>query len=163
MLVKDVMVRTPAFCAPEANLGEATAILWNRNCGILPIVDSQQRVIGVVTDRDLCIAMGTRNRLPGEITLAQVASKKVYSCRSDETIPGALEIMGRHKVRRLIVVDGQGHLEGILSMDDIVLHAEPAVGGRAPAVPADSVIRALKAIYGPELPQLASSAARAAN
>jgi CBS domain-containing protein len=157
------MVRTPAFCAPETNLGEAAAILWNRNCGLLPIVDSDQRVTGVVTDRDLCIAMGTRNRLPGEITLAQVASKKVYSCRSDETIPSALEIMGRHKVRRLVVVDGQGRLEGILSMDDVVLHAEPTVAGKAPAVPADAVIKALKAIYGPELPQLASSAARGAN
>jgi len=163
MQVKDVMVRTPASCGPQTNLGEAAAILWNRNCGILPIVDSQQQVTGVVTDRDLCIAMGTRNRLPGEVSLAQVASGKVYSCRSDEAIPGALEIMARHKVRRLIVVDSQGRLEGILSMDDIVLHAEPAVAGKAAEVSSDAVIKTLKAIYGPQLPQLASSAARAAN
>jgi len=163
MQVKDVMVRTPAFCSPQTNLGEAAAIFWNRNCGILPIVDSQQRVIGVVTDRDLCIAMGTRNRLPGEISLAQVVSGKVYSCRSDETIPSALEIMTQHKVRRLVVLDGQGHLDGILSMDDIVLHAEPAAAGRVPELSSDLMVKTLKAIYGPQLPQVARSAARAAN
>ena len=163
MQVKDVMVRTPAFCGPQTNLGEAAAILWDRNCGILPMVDSQQRVTGVVTDRDLCIAMGTRNSLPGEINLAQVASGKVYSCRSDETIPGALEIMAQHKVRRLIVVDNQGRLEGILSMDDIILHAEPASAGKAPELSSDSVMKTLKAIYGPQLPQVARAAARAAN
>ncbi|HEY4580291.1 MAG TPA: CBS domain-containing protein [Candidatus Acidoferrales bacterium] len=107
--------------------------------------------------------MGTRNRLPGEISLAQVASGKVYSCRSDETIPGALEIMAQHKVRRLIVVDNRGRLEGILSMDDIILHAEPASAGKAPELSSDSVMKTLKAIYGPQLPQVARSAARAAN
>jgi len=163
MQVKGVMVRTPAACGPQTNLAEAAAILWDRNCGILPIIDPQQQVTGVVTDRDLCIAMGTRNRLPGEITLAQVASGKVYSCRSDDTIPGALEIMTRHKVRRLIVVDGQGRLEGILSMDDIVLHAEPVVAGKTPELSSDSVVKTLKAIYGPQLPQVARSAAGAAN
>ncbi len=163
MLVKDVMVRTPASCGPDNNLGEAAAILWNRNCGLLPIVDSRQRVTGVVTDRDLCIAMGTRNCLPSEITLAQVTSGKVYSCRSDETIPGALEIMTQHKVRRLIVVDGEGQLEGILSMDDIVLHAEPAAIGKVAGVASDALIKTLKAIYGPQLPQVARSATSAAN
>lgn len=158
MNVKDVMVRTAASCGPETDLGQATEILWNRNCGILPIVDSQQRVIGVVTDRDLCIAMGTRNRLPGEISLAQVASGKVYACRPEEAIPVALQVMAQHKVRRLIVVDGQGGLQGILSMDDIVLHAEPAGAGKAPEVSADAVIKTLKAIYEPQLPQLVRSA-----
>jgi CBS domain-containing protein len=159
--VKDVMVRTPASCGPETNLAAATAILWNRNCGILPIVDSRQRVTGVVTDRDLCIAMGTRNRLPGEITLAQVASGKVYSCRPEEAIPVALEVMAQNKVRRLVVVDGEGRLQGILSMDDVVLHAESAGAGKPPEVSPDAVIRTLKAIYGPQLPQLARSASRA--
>jgi CBS domain-containing protein len=161
--VKDMMVRTPASCTPETNLGAAAEMLWNRNCGILPIVDSQQRVIGVVTDRDLCIAMGTRNRLPGEITLAQVASGKVYSCRPEEAISVALETMAQKKVRRLIVVDSAGKLQGILSMDDIVLHAESQGPGRVPDVSPEAVIKTLKAIYGPQLPQLAQSAARAAS
>ena len=58
-------MRTPAYCGTDTNLGAAIEILWDRNCGILPVVDANQKVVGVVTDRDLCVALGTRNRLPG--------------------------------------------------------------------------------------------------
>lgn len=61
MRVKDVMMRTAAICSRETNLGEAVEILRNRNCGMLPVVDAEQTVIGVITDRDICIALGTRN------------------------------------------------------------------------------------------------------
>lgn len=97
MYVKDVMVGTPAFCRPETNLGAAAEILWNRNCGILPIVDAQEQVIGVVTDRDLSIAMGTRNRLPGEISVGEVSSGKVHSCQPNDEISSALNTMGERR------------------------------------------------------------------
>lgn len=66
MKVIDVMTGTPFYCSPSTNLGSAAELLWNQNCGILPIVDDQ-KIVGVVTDRDLFIALGTRNRLPGDI------------------------------------------------------------------------------------------------
>lgn len=58
MKVKDVMVGTPASCTTETNLGAAVEVLWNQNCGILPVVNEEEKVIGVVTDRDMCIALG---------------------------------------------------------------------------------------------------------
>src|SRR5215472_3101523 len=127
MKVKDVMMRTAASCTPETNVGAAVEILWNRNCGILPVVDSRQKVIAVVTDRDLCIALGTRNCLPGEITVGQVASGKLFTCKSEDQVRSALATMGETKVRRLPVVNAEGRLEGILSMDDIVVHSESKV------------------------------------
>jgi CBS domain-containing protein len=158
MKVQDVMMRTPASCSPETNLGAAVEILWNRNCGMLPIIDPQQKVVGVVTDRDLCVALGTRNRLPGDINVSEVASGNVYSCRPEDDIHLALETMGKQKVRRLAVVNKTGALEGILSMDDVVLHAE---AGRAAELSHAQIVETLRQVYGPQLPQVISHAVAA--
>lgn len=152
MKVKDVMMRTPASCEATTNLGAAVEILWNRNCGILPILNSQGKVLGVVTDRDLCIAMGTRNQLPGDVTVGQVVSGKVFTCKPDDDIRDALNTMAREKVRRLPVINDAGQLEGILSMDDIVLHSEGGIAGKASELSHDTVVNTLKQLYIPELP-----------
>ena len=68
MRVLDVMMGTPYFCRPEKNLGVATELMRKGNCGFLPVVGSEERVVGVVTDRDICIALGTRGRPSGEVT-----------------------------------------------------------------------------------------------
>jgi CBS domain-containing protein len=159
MKVKDAMVKTPAFCSPETNLGAGVEIMWNRNCGFLPVVDTQQHVVGVVTDRDIAIAVGTRNRLPGEITLAEVATRRVQSCRPEDDIHMALDTMAEEKVRRLVVVNEQNQFEGVLSMDDVVHFAETEPAGKA-NLSSDDVLRTLKTLYSPQL--LTHSAAAAA-
>jgi CBS domain-containing protein len=158
MKVKDAMAKTPAFCSPETNLGAGVEIMWNRNCGILPIVDSQRRVVGVITDRDIAIAVGTRNRLPGEITVAEAATRKVQSCKPEDDIHIALDTMAENKVRRLVVVNEKNQLEGILSMDDVVLYAETKTTGKAD-LSSDDVLRTLKTLYGPQLEARRATAA----
>ncbi|MGB0037075.1 MAG: CBS domain-containing protein [Candidatus Acidiferrales bacterium] len=162
MKVKDVMMRTAASCTLDTNLGTAVEILWNRNCGILPVVDAQQNVVGVVTDRDICIALGTRNLLPGEIVVSQVTSGKVFDCKPDDDIRTAMATMAQAKVRRLPVVNANGKLEGILSMDDIVVHSEAKVSGKTPELSYDNVVETLKTVYRPELPQVAKPRAAGA-
>jgi CBS domain-containing protein len=162
MKVQDAMMGTPIYCRPETNLGSAIELLWERNCGILPIVDAKQKVIGVVTDRDLCVALGTRNRLPGQITVGEVATGEVHSCRGQDDIHAALQTMAKMRVRRLPVVNEEGILEGILSMDNVVLHTESATRGRKPELSDEDVVNALRQIYGPLLPQIVETrAARA--
>jgi CBS domain-containing protein len=162
MKVKDVMMRTPASCEGATNLGAAVEILWNRNCGILPITNSQGKVIGVVTDRDLCIALGTRNRLPSEVTVGQVVSGEVFTCKPDDDIRDALNTIAREKVRRLPVVNDSGELEGILSMDDIVLHSEGATAGKTSELSHNTVVNTLKQVYLHDLPVLLSQKAAGA-
>lgn len=131
MRVQDVMMRTPAYCSPETNLGSAVQLLWERDCGFLPIVDAKRKVIGVVTDRDLCVALETRCQVPGRITVGEIATWKVYSCGEQEDIHAALQTMAEKRVRRLPVVDEAGVLQGILSMDNVVLHTESSGRGHA--------------------------------
>ncbi len=104
MKVKDVMMGTPYYCQPETNLGSATELMWNANCGFLPVEAADGKVIGVITDRDICIALGTRNRLAGDIAVGEVMSGKLYSCAPDDDIHMALQTMKEGKVRRLPVI-----------------------------------------------------------
>ena len=152
MNVSDVMTKTPAYCSSDTNLGAAAEIMWNRNCGFLPIVGSQGELTGVVTDRDLCIAMATRNRLPGEITVKEVASGLTDSCKPSDDIRAALETMAEKKVRRLLVVNAAGKLEGILSADDVVLRTDAQARGNTGLSP-DQLLQSLRRVYGSQLRQ----------
>ncbi len=144
MKVGDVMTQSPAFCSPETNLAVAVEILWNRNCGILPIVDSNEKLVGVVTDRDICIALGTRNQSPGEITVQDVASGKVVVGKPEDDLRKALATMAEAKVRRLPIVDAVGKLQGILSIDDTILQTGME---RNPRISAEDIAKTLKSIY----------------
>lgn len=146
MKVKDVMITTPYYCQPETNLGSVTELMWNANCGFLPVVSAVGEVIGVITDRDICIALGTRNRLAGEVTVAEVMSGKLYSCEPDDDIHMALLTMGQAKVHRLPVIARNRTLVGILSMDDILFEAEPTSPGKEPELCGDEVLRTFQSI-----------------
>ena len=154
MKVRDVMMRTPASCSTDTNLAAAVEILWNRNCGFLPVVNAQGKVVGVATDRDICIALGTRNRLPGEITVGEVISGKLFACAPDDDVHTALATMAQEKVRRLPVIGSDGMLQGILSMDDAVLHAEASLPGKAVELSDEEVALTLRRLYQPKVPEL---------
>jgi CBS domain-containing protein len=162
MKVKEVMMGTPYYCQPESNLGSATELMWNANCGFLPVEVSDGKVIGVITDRDICIALGTRNRLAGDVTVSEVMSGKLYSCAPDDDIHMALETMKEEKVRRLPVIAKNGPLVGVVSMDDILLRAEPTRMGKEPELSTDEVVRTYRAITQRQVPQVAAKQATSA-
>ena len=123
MKVLDVMIRNARFCTPDMNLASVAEILWKVGCGTLPVVEND-RVIGMITDRDIAIALGTRNLRPSEAIVRDVSLPKLFYTTLAEDIHIALHTMAAQKVRRLPVVDSRGALEGILCLDDIVLFAE---------------------------------------
>jgi len=151
MRVVDIMMGTPYFCRPETNLGSATEMMWTGNCGFLPVVGSEGKIVGVITDRDICIALGTRGRPSGEVTAVDVMSKKVYSCAPDDDVRVALSAMRDGRVRRLPVITKEGDLVGVISMDDVLLRAEGSVG-QAGAISSEEVVNAFRAINTHQLP-----------
>lgn len=118
------MTKDVSFCSPGTNAAAATEIMWTRNCGALPIVEDSRGVIGMVTDRDLLIALGTRNRNASDLPVSEVMSKDLSLCTPDDDVRDALKIMAERQLHRLPVVDKDGGLKGILSLDDIALRAE---------------------------------------
>jgi len=145
MKVQDVMVKDVKFCSLDTNLAAATEMLWIDGCGSLPVVDGRGNVVAMITDRDICIALGTRNILAGETTVGSVTLPKLFSVKPEEDIHAALNTMAAQKIRRLPVIDDRGTLKGILSIDDIVLYAE-AVPAHLGDVSYDDVASTFKSI-----------------
>jgi CBS domain-containing protein len=156
------MAKPPAYCSPETNLAAAVEILWRQNCGILPIVDSKEKVVGLITDRDICVALGTRNRLPSDMTVSEVASGKVIACKPDDDLRGALATMAQAKVRRLPVIEAGGKLQGILSIDDVVLRTETGILKKDSELSFEDVVNTLKIVYAPKPLRSAQQKAAAA-
>lgn len=123
---------------------------------MLSVVGKDERLIGIVTDRDICIAMGTRNRLPGELTVGEIAVTTIFTCKRDDEIHEALSTMAEKQVRRLPVVDEHGVPRGILSMDDIITHGDLSKWEGCCELSGEEIIRSLKRLYGK--PRLTSQA-----
>jgi len=124
MKVREVMTKKACFCGPESSLEEACFLMRKNNCGFLPVVGEGGNVIGVVTDRDICIALGTRNRKPSEVTVWDVMPHKLFTCMEGDDVHCALKTLRDAKIRRLPVIDRDGALTGVLSIDDVVLNAK---------------------------------------
>ena len=124
MKVSDLMTQHPVTCSPETNLSEAAALMLQGDCGILPVV-ADGKLCGVVTDRDLFIALGTRNRRPSSMTVSEVVTGAVFTCSPDDDIHGVLATMKQHAIRRVPVLGFGGSVIGIVSMNDLVLAAGP--------------------------------------
>ena len=152
MRVEEIMMGTPYHCRPETNLGSATELMWIGNCGFLPVIGKDNKVVGVITDRDICVALGTRNRTAGEVTVVEVISGKMYSCAPNDEVQTALETMRAGHVRRLPVISKTGELVGVVSIDDVIVHAAKAGIGGASQLSTVEVVKALKGINERQLP-----------
>src|SRR5205809_3791968 len=145
MKVAEVMTKDVQSCTPETNLAAAAVQMWNGDFGSLPVVDSDCKVIGMITDRDICIAAATRHRDIANINVGEVISGDVQSCEEEASIEDALKIFQQARVRRLPVVDEDGTLQGILSMNDVVLHTGDGRDKKI-GVPYADVVNTFKAI-----------------
>ena len=118
-------------------------MMWDCDCGVVPVVDESHRVVGMITDRDICIAAATRSEAPAQLTANDVMQSGVHTCGPDEDVRGALKTLKKYRVRRLPVVDRQGRLAGMLSLNDLVM----ATACRESAeVPGEEFLDALRTI-----------------
>ena len=140
MKIKDIMTTDVRTCSPGTNLAAAAALMLDGDCGILPVVD-EGKLVGVVTDRDMFIALATRNIPASHVTAGEVAGKQVRTCGPDDDVHAALETMKAHRVRRLPVEGFGGTVLGIVSMNDILLAA-----GTRKAIRNDEVVDTFQGI-----------------
>lgn len=117
MRVRDVMNDDVSACAPGDSLNRAVQIMWERDCGFVPVVEGG-RLVGVLTDRDACMGAYTRGAPLTDIRVRDVMTAATHTTSPEEDLGAAQERMGRHKVRRLPVVDG-GRLVGVVSINDV--------------------------------------------
>ena len=130
-------------CRGDADLASVAKIMWDSDCGAVPVVNDERKVVGMITDRDICIAAATRSTAPENIRAREVISGPVHKCFSEDGVSIVLRTMKEGRVRRLPVLDRQERLVGIVSINDLVARADRAPGGN---VPGDEFLATLKSI-----------------
>ena len=124
MKVKDVMKTGAAFCTTADNLMRVADTMRRRDCGIVPIVDENKKVVGALTDRDLCLIVAARNRKASDVTAGEFVKEKIVTCAANDKVEDALRKMRRHQIKRLIVVGEEKELAGIFSITDVLRAVE---------------------------------------
>jgi CBS domain-containing protein len=120
MNVKDLMTGEVGTCQPEDSLMAAVAVLWQKDCGVVPVVNHEKFLVGMITDRDICIALATQNRLASEVRVCEIMSRRIVKCTPDDDLKTPLKLMRKHQVKRLPVTDENGILVGLLSISDFL-------------------------------------------
>ncbi len=126
MKVKDVMTaETVKYCSLETNLAQASKIMKEANRGALPVVDKDQKVIGIITDRDIALSLGSKNgKELAELSVQEILpSSKIYTVKPEDTITDALREMRKNKIGRLPVTNKDGKLKGMISINTLLSHA----------------------------------------
>ena len=152
MQVRDLMTSHVWSCSENGTAASAANTMLDHNCGFVPIVAKTGEIRGVVTDRDLCMAVVRLDRRPGEIALAEICSGRVVACRPDQEIHDVLQIMEGARVHRLPVVE-DGKLKGIISMTDVLRHASPVRSADGDCLTCAEAVGALKMITAVRQPR----------
>jgi CBS domain-containing protein len=121
--IHDLMSRNVATVQPQDSVEEAARLMHRHDCGALPVVQSNGRLIGMITDRDLVIRLLARGRDPLRSRVADAMTEEAYAVRMDDDAEAALRVMARQQVRRVPVVDDRDRIVGIVSQADLARHA----------------------------------------
>ena len=149
MNVSDLMTSAVKSCGTNDNLQRAAQLMWENDCGIIPVVDGDGRVAGMISDRDICMAAYTHGQTLWQLPVSDAMAKQVHGVRENDPLEVVEALMRRVRVRRVPVLDGNGRLKGILSMNDLARHAHRSAGRKANGLSGGSIVQTLAAICEP--------------
>lgn len=148
MIVADLMSRGVVSCGPNDSLARAAQLMWDADCGCLPVVDAD-RVIGMITDRDVCMAAYTQERLLRDAQVSEAMAHEVFACLPDDSLAEVEGIMRLRHVRRLPVIDLDGRLVGLISLNDLARESMRQQGRKTKDLTPEDVTATLAAICQP--------------
>lgn len=151
MNVSTLIQRQVISCTIHDNLQRAAQLMWDHDIGCLPVIDAQGHVMGMITDRDVCMAAYTQGLPLRALPVTLAMSKHVFACSATDEFDAVERTMSEHQIRRMPVIDDQGHPIGIISLNDL---ARAASAGK---VPAGALASTLAAVSAPR-PLIASAA-----
>lgn len=151
MKVRDVMTTSVACVRRNEPLSAAVRLMWDCDCGSVPVIDPEnERVVGMITDRDVCMAAWSRDCAPSALDVEGVMSRELFYCTPDESVSSAEHSMRQRQIRRLPVLDDDGKLVGILSLADLVAQPRGATDAYFTGdLPASEVAATLASICQP--------------
>jgi CBS domain-containing protein len=141
MKISQLMSRNVQVSRATDTLDTAAQLMWEHDIGVLPVVDDDGQVIGMITDRDVCMAAYTCGCALRDIAVSTAMSKHVVTCSPEDTDTAVVMMMAKHKIRRVPVVDDTQRPVGVLSLSDLA-----CTMARSRDVPAAAVASTLAAI-----------------
>ena len=149
MNVGQKMTREVRTCGLNDSLNTAAQLMWETDCGCIPVVDREGKAIAMITDRDICMAAYTQGQSLLSMLVSSAASHGVVTLRKDDSVEAAEALMRKNKIRRVPVVDANGKPIGIVSMNDLTRRAHVAEHHRKNGLSAASILRTLAAVLRP--------------
>jgi CBS domain-containing protein len=119
MRIKDLMTQPIVTCPTQATLDHAARLMWEYDCGVIPVTGDDGRLAGIVTDRDVCMAAYTQGRTLHDIPVTTAMAKQVIAVHGNDTVESAEALMRDYQIRRVPVLDGEGRPIGIVSLNDL--------------------------------------------
>jgi len=151
MRVEQLMTRQVKTCGPEETLSRAAQIMWDNDCGCVPVCmeDRVIRPIGIITDRDICMSAFFQGKPLADLRVAEAMSRTVRSCAPEDSLAEAERIMRNARIRRLPVVNASGALVGIITLADLAREADREQTSPKQTVTGDEVGVTLASIVSP--------------
>ena len=119
MKISDLMTENVVTCRTKDSLNRVAQLMWEHRCGCTPVLDETDRVVGLLTDRDLCMAAYTQGRRLDDMPVTSAMSRPVWTCLPSASVEEVEDIMMAHGVRRIVVAGPEGRLSGLVSLEDI--------------------------------------------
>jgi CBS domain-containing protein len=149
MNVSELMTTPVNSCGCDDNLQRAAQLMWEGDCGAIPVVDGEGRLVGMVTDRDVCMAAYTRGQALWQIPVSVAMANQVSRVNESDRIEVAVDVMRSAHVHRVPVLDGDGRLAGIVSMNDLARHVQRSPSGKTNGLSSGTIAQTLAAICEP--------------
>jgi CBS domain-containing protein len=129
--IAEIMTRDVNTCSPTDTLATAAQIMWENDCGAVPVVDRDHRVIGIITDRDLAMAAQLQGVALHDSSVASAMARDIKCCSPQDTPATVQAMMQQHKIRRVPVVEQDRRLVGLVTLGDLayVMSTQQTLGG----------------------------------
>ncbi len=124
MKVREVMTASVKCIRPDAKLRDAAEQMRTLDVGLLPVCGDEDKLVGVITDRDIAIRSTASGADPNNATVKEVMTEEVYYCFEEQEVPEAAHLMEQKQIRRLVVINDRKRLAGIISLGDLAVKSD---------------------------------------
>jgi CBS domain-containing protein len=145
MNIAEIMTTNVVRCRRDETLADVADRMWHHDVGCLPVIDPEDHVVGMITDRDACMAAYLQGKPLHAIPVASAMADRVFACLATDAVSTAEALMSKHQLRRLPVIDAADHLVGLVSLDDIARALLKKTGAKRSAR-ADEFVATLAAV-----------------
>ena len=125
---REIMSEHLVSCRSNDTLSTAAHLMWVHDCGAIPVTDDEGQIVGMITDRDICMATYINGSAPQSLRVESAMAKEVHAVRAEEPIEATEKLMRSKQIRRVPVLDGDNRPIGLLTLTDLVRHAATARG-----------------------------------